>query len=303
MTIRVPHVLPYQGSKRKLANKILSYVDFKVNKLYEPFAGSAALTLAAANSGIAEKYIFGDKLEVLSDLWELVVNDPNQLANDYEKIWRNQLDNPNEYYNMIRKKFNENHEPSLFLYLAARCVKNAIRFNSLGEFNQGMDKRRLGTRPEKMKKEILLASSLLKNKCEIRKGDFREIIKDASSNDLIYMDPPWQGTSKKTNPRYAFLLDLNEFIESIEDLNNRNVPFIISFDGVCGDKKYGKDLPKHLELTKLVLDAGRSTQSTLLGENSVTLESLYLSKHFNFFEKTIEVKELLHLSFEPELAL
>ena len=303
MTIRVPHVLPYQGSKRKLANKILSYVDFKVNKLYEPFAGSAALTLAAANSGIAEKYIFGDKLEVLSDLWELVVNDPNQLANDYEKIWRNQLDNPNEYYNMIRKKFNENHEPSLFLYLAARCVKNAIRFNSLGEFNQGMDKRRLGTRPEKMKKEILLASSLLKNKCEIRKGDFREIIKDASSNDLIYMDPPWQGTSKKTNPRYAFLLDLNEFIESIEDLNNRNVPFIISFDGVCGDKKYGKDLPKHLELTKLVLDAGRSTQSTLLGENSVTLESLYLSKHFNFFEKTIEVKELLQLSFEPELAL
>lgn len=303
MTIRVPHLLPYQGSKRKLANKILSYVDFKVNKLYEPFAGSAALTLAAANSGIAEKYIFGDKLEVLSDLWELVVNDPNQLANDYEKIWRNQLDNPNEYYNMIRKKFNENHEPSLFLYLAARCVKNAIRFNSLGEFNQGMDKRRLGTRPEKMKKEILLASSLLKNKCEIRKGDFREIIKDASSNDLIYMDPPWQGTSKKTNPRYAFLLDLNEFIESIEDLNNRNVPFIISFDGVCGDKKYGKDLPKHLELTKLVLDAGRSTQSTLLGENSVTLESLYLSKHFNFFEKTIEVKELLHLSFEPELAL
>lgn len=85
---------------------------------------------------------------------ELVVNDPNQLANDYEKIWRNQLDNPNEYYNMIRKKFNENHEPSLFLYLAARCVKNAIRFNSLGEFNQGMDKRRLGTRPEKMKKKF-----------------------------------------------------------------------------------------------------------------------------------------------------
>ena len=303
MKIRVPHVLPYQGSKRKLASKILSYIDFKVNKLYEPFAGSAALTLAAANSGIAEKYIFGDKLEVLSELWELVVNEPNQLINSYDEVWRNQLENPNEYYNLIRKKFNDNHEPSLFLYLAARCVKNAIRFNSQGEFNQGMDKRRLGTRPEKMKQEILLASSLLKNKCEIRKGDFREIIKDAGSNDLIYMDPPWQGTSNKANPRYAFLLELDEFIESIEDLNDRNVPFIISFDGVCGDKKYGKDLPKHLELTKLVLNAGRSTQSTLLGESSVTLESLYLSKHFTSFEKTVEVEETSQLSFSPELVV
>lgn len=278
--MKVPHVLPYQGSKRKLANQILDLVDFKINTLYEPFAGSAAITIAAANIALAEKYIFGDKLEVISDLWELIINDPIAISQKYTAIWNNQLDDPTGYYYDIRSQFNESHDPCLFLYLAARCVKNAVRFNSSGEFNQGMDKRRLGTNPDKMTKEILKVSELLKHKTEIRKGDFSEIIKDALPSDLVYMDPPWQGTSNKANPRYAHLLDLDELIATFEDLNKRQIPYMVSFDGVCGDKSYGKDLPEHLKMKKLLLNAGRSTQSTLLGGNSITLESLYLSEAF-----------------------
>ncbi len=278
--MKIPHVLPYQGSKRKLAPQILELIDFHVDTLYEPFAGSAALTIAASNQEIANKYVFGDKLGVVSDLWDLVINDPASLADEYEKIWTSQLDDPTKYYNFIRAEFNKVHNPCYFLYLAARCVKNAIRFNSQGDFNQGMDKRRLGTNPKKMRKEIFETHSLRTGKSEVRKGDFTEIIKDAMPNDLIYMDPPWQGTSEKSNPRYAFLLQLDELIANFEDLNKRNIPYIVSFDGVCGDKSYGKDLPAYLNLKKLLINAGRSTQSTLLGHDSVTLESLYLSKAF-----------------------
>lgn len=278
--MKIPHVLPYQGSKRKLANQILDLVEFKINTLYEPFAGSAAITIAAANMGLAEKYIFGDKLEVISDLWDLIINNPVEISQKYKTIWNNQLDDPTSYYYDVRSQFNKSHDPCLFLYLAARCVKNAVRFNSSGEFNQGMDKRRLGTNPDKMTKEILKVSELLKNKSELRKGDFSEIIKDASPSDLVYMDPPWQGTSNKSNPRYAHLLDLDELIANFEDLNKRQIPYMVSFDGVCGDKSYGKDLPEHLKMKKLLLNAGRSTQSTLLGGNSITLESLYLSEAF-----------------------
>lgn len=278
--MKTPHVLPYQGSKRKLADQILSLVNFKVEKLYEPFAGSAAITIAASNMNLANKYIFGDKLEVISDLWQMVIDHPSIISEEYRIIWERQLSDPTNYYYEIREKFNSSHSPSLFLYLAARCVKNAIRFNHSGGFNQGMDKRRLGTHPNKMIKEIYSVSELLINKSEVRKGDFSKIIKDASENDLIYMDPPWQGTSHKSNPRYAHLLNLEELIASFEDLNKRNIPYMVSFDGICGDKTYGKDLPKHLNMKKLLLNAGRSTQSTLLGGNSITLESLYLSEAF-----------------------
>lgn len=274
------HVLPYQGSKRKLAPQILELIDFPIDRLYEPFAGSAAVTIAAANQGLAQEYIIGDKLRPLAELWKMIIEQPKLLSEQYEALWNAQLDDPYNYYFDVRKKFNKNPAAAEFLYLAARCVKNAIRFNGSGEFNQGVDKRRLGTKPQKMSKSIHDVSALLQDKTLVRSGDFQEIIEDATPDDLIYMDPPWQGTSNKTNPRYAFLLDLDELIYSFEGLNERQVPYIISFDGVCGDKKYGKDLPDYLKLKKLLLNAGRSTQATLLGKKDVTMESLYLSPAF-----------------------
>ena len=53
--------------------------------------------------------------------------------------------------------------------------------------------------------------------------------------------------------------------------------FALSYDGVKGDKSYGKELPTDLQLYQILIDAGRSTQSTLLGQNDITYESLYLS--------------------------
>lgn len=286
-----PHVLPYQGSKRKLAPQILDLISFPVSRFYEPFAGSAAVTIAAAQKCLAEEYIIGDKLEPLSELWEMIVNEPHIISEQYTSIWNAQLDDPYQYYFEIRKRFNENPKAAEFLYLAARCVKNAIRFNSSGEFNQGVDKRRLGTKPTKMSKSIYEVSGILKNMTTVRRGDFREIIEDATSSDLVYMDPPWQGTSNKSNPRYAFLLNMDDLISGFEDLNKRDVPYMISFDGTSGDKEYGKDLPNHLGLKKLSLNAGRSAQATLLGKDSLTMESLYLSPAFEAKTNLFDLKE------------
>ena len=49
----IAHPIPYQGSKRRLADQILRYAPTPIQTLYEPFAGSAAITLAAAASGRA----------------------------------------------------------------------------------------------------------------------------------------------------------------------------------------------------------------------------------------------------------
>ena len=53
--------------------------------------------------------------------------------------------------------------------------------------------------------------------------------------------------------------------------------FAVSYDGRTGDKTYGAPLPDSLGLTHLEIEAGRSTQSTLLGRDDITYESLYLS--------------------------
>lgn len=274
----VPHVIPYQGSKRKIADDILRYVDFEVSgRFYEPFAGSAAITLAAAAQNMASGYVIGDKYEPLMELWKLIVEEPEGVASRYEELWNAQLSGPREFFIKTREQFNTDLDPVKFLYLVARCVKNAIRFNSTGEFNQSADNRRLGTKPERVRREVKRAAKLLKEKIEIRAGDFIEILEDATSNDVVYMDPPWQGTSNNRDPRYAHLLELDRLIYGLDSLNKRNVPFMLSFDGVCGDKKYGEDLPEELGLTKIGIHAGRSSQATLLGRKEITIEALYLS--------------------------
>ena len=272
-----PHVIPYQGSKRKLARDILSYMDFEIDTLYEPFVGSGAVTLSAAVNNKAKKFVVADKLEPLAELWKLIVNEPGILAEEYSRIWNAQLNDPAAYFKMVRSEFNRTKSPSLLLYLVARCVKNAVRFNSSGEFNQGPDNRRLGMKPEKVKKEAEWISRLLKGRMEIFGGDFRSVVLKATPNDLVYMDPPWQGTSGKRDPRYAYLLNLDDLVEELGKLNQRNVPFMLSFDGACGEKTYGAELPGYLKLKKVELHAGRSSQATLLGRDDVTIESLYLS--------------------------
>lgn len=296
MFISAPHVIPYQGSKRKLAQQIISYIPENINSIFEPFAGSAAITLAAAANNKAKKFVISDKLESLSNLWMMIVNDPHSLIEEYSLMWREQLSDPATYYMQIRSNYNETKSPSALLYLIARCVKNSIRFNGSGDFNQGADNRRLGLKPEKLAREVLLAAKLLKNRITIRSGDFRDILKLANKNDLVYMDPPWQGTSGKRDPRYAFLLEIDELITELENLNRRKIPFILSFDGACGDKTYGEELPKELGMTKILLNAGRSSQATLLGRNEETIESLYLSPFIKPKADVIDINRKLHLS-------
>jgi len=273
---KIPHVIPYQGSKRKLAQQILNQIRFNsIESFYEPFAGSAAMTIAAAVNNVANRYVIGDKLDALAKLWEIIINQPEKLIDEYSQHWNNQLDNPKEYYFSIRDYYNQTQSPTALFYLIARCVKNSIRFNPDGEFNQSPDNRRLGMRPEKLKKQVLATSHLLKGKTVIFSGDFQDAIKGANSHDLIYFDPPWGGLTQ--NPRYAYLLEYETLMNELERLNNLGVPFLLSFDGTCGNRSYVKKLPGYLNLSRISLDAGRSTQATLLGRNEITFESLYVS--------------------------
>ena len=51
----------------------------------------------------------------------------------------------------------------------------------------------------------------------------------------------------------------------------------LSYDGRTGDKQHGEMLPDDLRLVHVEIDAGISTQYTLLGRYARTVESLYLS--------------------------
>ena len=271
-----PHPIPYQGSKRNLAGRILSYMPAGV-RLVEPFAGSAAITLAAAARNAFQRYLIGDLLQPLAGIWRQVLRAPHELAEEYERLWLSQRGDPRGFYDQVRDRFNQTQEPALLLYLLARCVKASVRFNRQGEFNQSPDNRRLGMRPSVMKREILAAHALLKGSTEVVHGDFRDTLSDASGDDVVYLDPPYQGISGGRDSRYVSGLTLHSLAEELDRMNSLGIPYVLSYDGMCGERRYGDELPPGLGLRRVLLTAGRSTQSTLAGRSEVTVESLYIS--------------------------
>jgi DNA adenine methylase len=278
MRFKTPHPIPYQGSKRILAPAILSFVPAsRFERLIEPFAGSAAVTLAAAQERLFQKYVIGDLLKPLTDIWLEVLTQPSKLSGAYSELWRSQARDPAKRFNEIRAEFNEDHDPAKLLFLLARCVKNAVRFSTTGQFNQSPDRRRRGVHPGTMAQEIHAANRLLKGKCKVVCADFREVVRSASRDDLVYMDPPYQGISDGRDRRYIKGVQRGEMITMLEDLNDRGVEYILSYDGYCGEKCYGEPLPARLGVHRILLEVGRSSQATLNGRDHVTGESIYLS--------------------------
>ena len=275
--MRIPHPFPYQGSKRLLAQKITQYFPNDINVLYEPFAGSAAITLATAARGYANQYVIGDLNSALICLWNAIINTPETIILQYEEIWNDQAGKEIEHYNDIREQFNKTGRSDLFLFLLIRCVKAAVRYNSRGEFNQSPDKRRKGTKPEVLRREISETAALLQGKTECYTDDYIQIISKATPVDIVYMDPPYQGVSSKRNSRYLEGLPFNDFVLALDHLNKRDISYIVSYDGRTGSKEIGRKLPNFLRLKHVELAAGRSSQATLLGRTEETYESLYIS--------------------------
>jgi len=274
----IPHPIPYQGSKRRLATAILSHVSPNLYKrLVEPFAGSGAVTLAAASRRtLFSSYVIGDALEPLVRLWNIVIDDPTEVSDQYNVLWHREREKPIDAYYEIRSEFNVDRSPTKLLYLLARCVKNAVRFNPAGEFNQSPDKRRTGTRPQLMKSELFAAHKLLAGRCRAVHGDFMDLLQSAEEGDFFYLDPPYQGTSEGRDQRYIAGVSRERMIEGLAILNSKRVPFILSYDGSCGDRNYGQPLPSTVA-RRILLDVGRSSQATLNGREDVTIESLYVS--------------------------
>ena len=270
--------MPYQGSKRRIARHVLERLPDRVDRVVEPFAGSAAISVHAVANLRAERVWLNDAHEPLMRLWDEILRNPSGLALGYARLWRPRpVDGDKDYYT-ARDRFNELHDPADLLYVLARCAKAAVRYNGSGMFNNSPDKRRRGARPEEMRRRLLAVHGLLAGRTRLTSWGYEKVLRECTPADLVYMDPPYQGTCGRRDRRYWGEFSHSGLCDELEKLDRRHVPFVLSYDGRLGCRTYGQDLPESLGLRRIVIRAGRSAQSTLLGRADDTYESLYLSR-------------------------
>lgn len=275
--MQIPHPFPYQGSKRAIARYILPFVPGDVSRLVEPFCGSAAISIAVASRSASIRFWLNDVDSALMSLWSWIIDRPDALASGYERLWNEQHPRRKDFFFEIRDEFNRSRQPHHLLYLLARIVKGSVRYSSRGAFNQSPDNRRAGMKPDTMRERVLGVSRLLRERAELSSLDFRDVLASVDQDDLVYLDPPYQGASFTRDHRYRAGVAYDDLVDALSRLNDMRVSYILSYDGKTGGKEHGKRLPANLSLAHRHIHAGRSSQATLLGRNAQTVESLYLS--------------------------
>jgi DNA adenine methylase len=234
------------------------------NTYFEPFVGGGA--------------VFFDLLPetgYLSDLNNELVVTYNVIKNDVENLIKSlkkhKLDK--EYFLKIRaqnpEKLSDINTASRFIYLNRTCFNGMYRVNSKGGFNVPFGKY---TNPLICDESNLRkASKALKN-VEIKKQDYKEVLKKAKKGDFIYFDPPYYPISKTasfTSYTSESFLDKEqiELRDTFVELHKRGCFVMLSnSDTPLINKIYSE--PKGLRITKV--QAGRAINSDASKRGKIT---------------------------------
>jgi DNA adenine methylase len=148
-----------------------------------------------------------------------------------------------------------------------------IRFNDKGEFNNSFHLTRKGINPETLKDIIDEWSKKIQNVSFSNQG-YELILDQVTSKDLVYLDPPYY----HNKGRYFGSMNFNEFFNFLHNLNNKDVKYILSFDGKREEKVYKTELPKELFKRHLYFNSGKSaSQKVLNSKIEDVFESVYLN--------------------------
>ena len=219
------------------------------------------------------KGICGDICKPLIDLWVQIRDNPEVVSEEYKCRWDKLQKEGSDVYYEIRDDFNKNQSPFDFLFLTRTCANGLIRFNQNGEFNNSFHITRNGINPETLTKIIMDWSLHIKNTL-FYSNDYHATTESAKSGDIIYLDPPYF----HSKGQYYGKIQFDDFIKYLEDLNRRNIKYILSFDGKREDKTYTVDIPSELYKRHELLQFGNSTFKKVMDKKTEKVfESLYMN--------------------------
>ena len=270
-------IVKWTGSKNSQAEEIISHFPRQIKTYYEPFCGSCVVGLRMMRTPEirAEKYIFSDMDSNLIGLYKSVLENPKKVASYYSFLWRElsgkeTVLEKTQYYNSVRKRFNENKNPLEFLFLLRTCANGLVSYNSRGEFNSPFHLTRNGIRPEKLEKLIFEWHELIQgNSVSFLNCSYMDICPE--KDDFVYVDPPYQNTKGIYHKEF----DSEKFFGWLRELP---CSYALSYDGIAGNDDFTVDVPEELYDEHYYIESGNSSFRRIFrGKSDAKVaESLYV---------------------------
>ncbi|MCP2041711.1 DNA adenine methylase [Neisseria sp. HSC-16F19] len=202
--------LKWAGGKAKLVPFIMGNLPVgRSKRLVEPFAGSAALSLAVD----FDAYLLNDTNADLIGLFQMLQSE-KQAFIDYVRSFFIADNNQEARFYELREQFNAADDSAeraaLFVYLNRHAFNGLCRYNSKGAFNVPFGRYSAPYFPEAEMQGFIAKS----NRIELMCGDFQAALARVGHDDVVYCDPPYVPLSETASfTAYAKGgFDLNEQI-------------------------------------------------------------------------------------------
>jgi len=265
---RMLPVIKWSGSKRSQADCITKLFP-RYETYFEPFLGGGSVLIHAC----PERAVCGDICKPLIEFWQKLKDEPISLVEEYTKRWMRMQEEGYLVFYDIRDNFNRKQNPDDLLFLSRTCVNGLIRFNRDGKFNNSLHHTRKGIEPARLERLIFGWHKLIQD-YEFVFTEYYNTTKTASCKDFVYLDPPYFNTKG----RYYGKIDYASFIEYLDKLNARGVKYLLSFDGMRGQKDFTVDIPKELYKRHYLLDSGNASFKKVMDKSIEKVqESVYLN--------------------------
>lgn len=216
--------LRWAGSKRRLLPTLQSFCPQSFERYVEPFAGSACLFFLLQ----PRQAIIGDFNQSLIETYTAVARSPRAISNRLATF-----PTTSDFYYSLRKQSPSCLTPieraARFIYLNRFCFNGVYRTNRNGEFNvpRGTKTGQLPTYTE-----LKECASVL-SRASFVAGDFEETLAQATTNDFVYLDPPYSLATERNRGEYGYggfsSVDMARLQRSLAGLHERGATFILSY--------------------------------------------------------------------------
>lgn len=179
--------LKWAGGKSKLAPFIqINLPGCTRRRLIEPFAGSAALSLALD----FDAYLLNDSNADLINLYRILKREKQEFI-AYARSFFTPDNNQESRFYTLREQFNQSQElterSALFIYLNRHAFNGLCRYNGKGAFNVPFGRYKAPYFPETEMLGFIRKSDHIELMC----GDFQTALAMAGDDDVVYCDPPY----------------------------------------------------------------------------------------------------------------
>ncbi len=268
--------IKWVGGKRGLLSQIIPLLPNKFNNYFEPFVGGGALFFELYSLGLLEDkniYLFDINSELINT-YTTIRDNPLELI---EKLKSFKELHSKEFYYEIRawdrgehfSLYSQIERAARFIYLNKTCFNGLYRVNRKGQNNVPMGSYK---NPNICDIDVILSASRALQNVHILNTSYRDVLKHASTNDLVYFDPPYYPLTKTasfTSYSENEFLDKEqiELFEVFSELSNRNCSVYHS----NSDTDFIKNLYKDYEITEILANRFINSKSSGRGKISEVL--------------------------------